>query len=122
MTAGDDVARHYALFADSELVAAIVQTERGWRCRSNVRNVLQHDYVCHEPIGRVRAWMDLSVPARSAFLLTDDRKYALAHMRKQHRRRDGDSAQHEFLVDVDALAAHVDDPHERILCHLERGW
>lgn len=75
----DEEPCYYALVADRGLVAAIVPTDNGWRCRSNVRGALNHDYVSHQPASVVRKWIERDYPP-PRLVFTADRDKALGRL------------------------------------------
>lgn len=102
---------HYAILP-GRYVAVIAPTKRGWRCRSNVRGALCHDYIRGESIGNVCGWLRL-LPEHRDLVVTTDRDEVCAHV------ADGAIGNAFLTLDPDLSP---DAQADRVVTHLETGW
>lgn len=99
------------------VVAAVVPTPRGWRCRSSVSGRMCHDYVCDESVGDVRSWIERDLHSHD-YLFTEHREEVLERLANRIVASDVGSV--GFLAPDPSLSP--ESAAERVLQHLEHGW
>lgn len=117
----DEVQYIFGLHADhaSPVLVVASPTAHGWRCRSTLRDALQHDYVSGERVDELHDWLRLDLRR----LYSCSRESALAELASDDvtsTEGGARSARTGFLAPDPALAPAA--AAERALRHLERGW
>ena len=82
------IGHHNSSSPSDVILCALMPTEKGWRCRSTHRKIMNHDYVSHETISMVMGWMDKDF--KHNMYVTQDREEAvalLAYGESQHNPR-----------------------------------
>lgn len=97
-----------------DVFAVVTSTPYGWRCRSTLRGVLQHDYVSHEPVDKLISWLRRDLWEHQVF---EDRRAALAHLATHISTGDGTVGY--LRGDPTWLPQEFA---ERVCQHLERGF
>lgn len=97
------------------VIAAITPTRCGWKCRSTLRNALNHDYVSFESTEHIREWLELQVHPRDSFI-TQNREEVAERLAIRLASNDVLG----FLAPDANLSP--DAAAERLLQHLECGW
>lgn len=100
------------------VIAAVVPTPTGWKCRSTVRGRLCHDYVCNESVGKVRKWIETDMVAPDDYVFTHNREEVVERLATRIATSDAGLV---GFVGADPMSP-PEDAAERVLRHLEFGW
>lgn len=103
-------------------LAVITPTERGWRCRSTIRDRFNHDYMSKESLETViEGWIE---PEMSRMYVSSNRDEVLNHLVMQDDPSIPASSKEfhlqSFLHGDPSLSEN--ERAERVLRHLECGW